>query len=152
MSRPAAIRYLRSSGGVIFRKTDTGPDVALISTKKGAVWTLPKGIIDRDESPEEAAVREIFEETGLSGRITDSVGEKSYWFFLKDENAKCKKTVTYFLLEYISGEISDASSEVDEARWFALDEALAMLTFVSDREILSSAKEKIEKHVKDSQR
>lgn len=124
--------------------------MALISTKSGAVWTLPKGIIDRDESPEMAAIREILEETGLTGRIMDSLGEKSYWFFLKDENAKCKKTVTYFLLEYTSGEISNSSPEVDEVGWFPYSQALSMLTFVSDREILSAAREKMDKHVKDS--
>jgi 8-oxo-dGTP diphosphatase len=150
MSKPAAIKYLRSAGGVIYKRTGAIVEVALISTKSGTVWTLPKGIIDRDESPEIAAVREILEETGLSGEITGSIGEKSYWFFLKDENAKCKKTVTYFLLEYISGAISSLSPEVDEAGWFPVDQAIAMLTFGSDREILSLAKEKIDQGVKDS--
>jgi 8-oxo-dGTP pyrophosphatase MutT (NUDIX family) len=150
MSKPAAIRYLRSAGGIIYRKTVDTPEIALIATKNGSVWTLPKGIIDKDESPETAAVREILEETGLSGKITDRIGEKSYWFFLKDENAKCKKTVTYFLLKYSSGEISNSSPEVDDAGWFPVDQALTILTFGSDREILAAAKEKIEKDVKDS--
>jgi 8-oxo-dGTP pyrophosphatase MutT (NUDIX family) len=143
MTKPAAIRYLRSAGGVIYRKVGDSVEVALIATKNGSVWTLPKGIIDKDESPEDAAVREILEETGLSGKITDSIGEKSYWFFLKDENAKCKKTVTYFLLKHVSGEISNSSPEVDEVGWFQIDKAIALITFSSDREILSLAKEKI---------
>jgi 8-oxo-dGTP pyrophosphatase MutT (NUDIX family) len=144
MSRPAVIRYLRSAGGVIFRNTEAGPEVALIATKNRTVWTLPKGIIDKDESPETAAMREILEETGLRGRILDGIGDKSYWFYLRDENAKCKKTVTYFLLEYTGGEISDASPEVDGTGWFPFDQALDRLTFGSDSEILLSAKEKIE--------
>jgi 8-oxo-dGTP pyrophosphatase MutT (NUDIX family) len=119
--------------------------VALIATKSGTVWTLPKGIIDRDESPEAAAVREILEETGLQGRIIESLGEKSYWFYLRDENAKCKKSVAYFLLEYVSGEISDSSPEVDRAVWFQLDRALTMLSFSSASEILIAAKEKLER-------
>lgn len=150
MSKPAAIRYLRSAGGIIYKKTGAIIEVALISTKSGTVWTLPKGIIDRDESAEMAAVREILEETGLSGNIICSIGEKSYWFFLKDENAKCKKTVTYFLLEYASGEISSLSPEVDEAGWFPIDQAITMLTYGSDREILHSAKEKIDQDVENS--
>jgi 8-oxo-dGTP diphosphatase len=144
MEKPAAIRYLRSAGGVIHKKSGSLIEVALIATKNSTVWTLPKGIIDRDESPEMAAIREISEETGLSGKIIDRLGDKSYWFFLKDENAKCKKSVTYFLLEYVSGEPSDSSPEVDEAKWFPIDRALELLAYRSDRDILSLAKEKIE--------
>jgi 8-oxo-dGTP pyrophosphatase MutT (NUDIX family) len=150
MARPAAIRYLYSAGGVIYKITNTSVDVALIATKNSTVWTLPKGIIDRDESPEMAAIREISEETGLFGKIIARLGDKSYWFFLKDENAKCKKTVTYFLLEYISGEPSDISPEVDEARWFPIDRALELLAYRSDRDILSMAKESLQNNGKDT--
>jgi 8-oxo-dGTP pyrophosphatase MutT (NUDIX family) len=141
--KPASIKYLYSSGGVIFRKSDDHFDVGLIATKNRTVWTLPKGIIDKDESPEMAAVREIQEETGLTGSIVDKLGEKSYWFYLKDENAKCKKTVTYFLLEHVSGEANNFSWEVDEAGWFPLDEAINMLHYKSDKEILIKAAEKL---------
>ena len=150
MAKPAAIRYLYSAGGVIYKKTGGSFNVALIATKNRTVWTLPKGIIDKDESPEMAAVREISEETGLVGRIAGRLGDKSYWFFLRDENAKCKKTVTYFLLEYISGEPSDNSPEVDEARWFPIEQAFEFLAYRSDRDILSMAKERLLSNVKDS--
>ncbi|HMK56345.1 MAG TPA: NUDIX hydrolase [Dissulfurispiraceae bacterium] len=141
--KPASLKYLYSSGGVIFRKRGGQFDVALIATKNATVWTLPKGIIDKDESPEMAAVREIQEETGLTGSIIDQLGQKSYWFYLKDENAKCKKTVTYFLLRHVSGETNNFSWEVDEARWVPLDEALELLHYKSDKEILAKAKEKL---------
>jgi len=141
--KPAALKYLYSAGGVIYRKLGNQFDVALIATKKGTVWTLPKGIIDKDESPEMAAVREIQEETGLTGSIIDQLGQKSYWFYLKGENAKCKKTVTYFLLGYISGEPNNLSWEVDDAKWVPLEEALELLHYKSDKEILARAKEKL---------
>jgi 8-oxo-dGTP diphosphatase len=141
--KPAAIRYLHSAGGIIFRRSGDLVEVALIATKKKTVWTLPKGIIDKNESPEMAAVREIQEETGLTGAILEQIGEKSYWFYLKDENAKCKKTVTYFLLEYISGDTSNFSWEVDEARWFPIEEASGLLAYRSDREVLFRAIEKL---------
>ncbi len=141
--KPALIKYLYSAGGVIFRRSDSLTEVALIATKNKAVWTLPKGIIDKNESAEMAAVREIKEETGLTGEIVDRLGEKSYWFYLKDENAKCKKTVTYFLIRYISGDTSNFSWEVDEARWFPLESALDMLSYKSDKDILSKAREKL---------
>jgi len=141
--KPAAIRYLHSAGGIIFRRSGDLVEVALIATKKKTVWTLPKGIIDKNESPEMAAVREIQEETGLTGAIVEQIGEKSYWFYLKDENAKCKKTVTYFLVEYISGDTSNFSWEVDEARWFPIEEASGLLSYRSDREVLFRAIEKL---------
>jgi 8-oxo-dGTP diphosphatase len=141
--KPAAIKYLYSAGGIIFRRSGDLVEVALIATKKKTVWTLPKGIIDKNESPEMAAVREIQEETGLTGVIIDQIGEKSYWFYLKDENAKCKKTVTYFLLEYVSGDTSNFSWEVDEARWFPIEEASRSLAYRSDREVLFRAIEKL---------
>jgi 8-oxo-dGTP pyrophosphatase MutT (NUDIX family) len=150
MTKPAAIKYLHSAGGVICRGNDLGIEVALIATKNSTVWTLPKGIINKNETPEMAAVREIMEETGLTGEIIDSLGEKSYWFYLKDVNAKCKKTVTYFLLNYISGNIADFNFEVDDAQWFPLDEAFNRLSYMSDRNILNQAKERLDGNAKNS--
>jgi 8-oxo-dGTP pyrophosphatase MutT (NUDIX family) len=149
MTRPAAIKYLRSAGGVISRKAGGEIEVALIATKNSTVWTLPKGIINRDETPEMAAIREINEETGLLGEIVDTLGEKSYWFYLKDENAKCKKTVTYFLLRYISGDTADFNIEVDNAGWFPIEKALQMLSYRSDRDIVALAMEKLKHNGKD---
>lgn len=141
--KPATIKHLHSAGGVIFRKKGGKFEVALIFTKNKTVWTLPKGIIDKGEQPETSAVREIMEETGLTGRIIDTLGDKSYWFYLKDENMKCRKTVSYFLLEYISGNIEDYCWEVDEARWFDIEDAIKQVSYKSDREILEKAKEKL---------
>lgn len=141
--KPAVLKHLHSAGGVIYRKTGHVFEIALIAIRDRAVWTLPKGIIDKDEKPEQAAVREIEEETGLTGRIKDKLGEKSYWFSLKGENVKCRKTVTYFLLEYIEGAITKQCTEVDDAIWIDIDEALKQLSYKNDREIVERAKEKI---------
>ncbi len=142
--RPATLKHLHSAGGVIFRIRDNSCEVALIAIKGKTVWILPKGIIDRGERPQATAVREIEEETGLLGRIVESLGEKSYWFYLKDENIKYRKTVTYFLLEYVSGTMENYCWEVDEADWFPLDAALNKVSYKSDREILEQARTRLE--------
>jgi 8-oxo-dGTP diphosphatase len=142
--KPAVIKHLHSAGGVIFRKQGETFEVALIATKEKTVWTLPKGIIDRGEQPETTAVREVEEETGLLGRIVDDLGKNSYWFYLKDENTKYRKTVTYFLLEYAGGTMENDCWEVDDAQWFPVDSALRKVSYKGDREILEKARVKLE--------
>src|SRR5208283_2507072 len=129
--KPAVMKYLSSAGGVIFRRTATDFETALIATKGETVWTLPKGVIDKGEQPEEAAIREIREETGLSGKIMSPLDTKSYWFYHKDEKIKYRKTVIYFLVEYCSGDICSTCVEVDAALWFTFDEALKKLSYKS---------------------
>ena len=141
------MKYLNSAGGVIFRKTVAGFEAALIATKGKAIWTLPKGIIDKGEQPEAAAIREIREETGLTGKIVSPLDTKSYWFYLKNENVKYRKTVVYFLVEYVNGTIGNACLEVDDAQWFALEDAMKKLSYKSDREVLNKAAELLEHYV-----
>jgi 8-oxo-dGTP diphosphatase len=144
--KPAKILYLHSSGGVIFKKENNTFYVALIAVKNKSLWTLPKGLVDKGEKVEESAIREVKEETGLTGEIVGMIGEKSYWFYIKDQNSRCKKKVTYFLMRYIEGNIEDFCWEVDEARWFEINEAIKKVSYKSDKEILQKAKELLEKN------
>jgi len=143
--KPATIQYLKSSGGVIFRQIDNEIEVVLIAIKNRNIWTLPKGLIDKGENSEDAAVREIFEETGLSGTIIELIGEKSFWFYIKSDNIKCKKTVVYYLLKYTGGDIANHCWEVDEAKWFPIDAAVTKASYKSDKEIIQKAKELLTK-------
>ena len=143
-TRPAAIKKQTSSGGVIFRNSRKGIEVALIAVKNKTVWCLPKGAIDKNEDFQTAAVREVREETGLLGEIIDEIGKISYWYFSKDENVKFNKTVYFYLMEYKSGSTDAHDHEVDEARWFLMDEAINKLTYKGEKEILQKARQMIE--------
>lgn len=145
--RPASIKNQVSSGGVIVRRENNGAEIALISVKGGNVWCLPKGLIERGERSEDAAVREVHEETGLKGRIIEKIGEISYWYYIKDENVRSRKTVHFYLMEYESGSTDKHNFEVDDAAWFTLDEALNKISYKGDRQIVEKAKEMIERNV-----
>ncbi len=135
------IRRQVSSGGVVFRKNNSSIEVALIAVKGGKVWCLPKGSIDKGESPEETALREVTEETGLKGRLVEKLGEIMYWYYLKEEEAKCKKTVHFFLIEYESGDFSRHDWEVESVAWFSINEAIKKASYRGEREIIEKAKE-----------
>ncbi|MBI4690207.1 MAG: NUDIX hydrolase [Nitrospirae bacterium] len=137
-----------SSGGVIFRRNNDMTEIALVAVKGGNVWCLPKGLVDRGERPEETAVREVQEETGLRGRIRDKIGDISYWYYIRGENARCRKTVHFYLMDYLSGSTDDHDSEVDKASWFSIDEAISKVSYKGDREIIKKAKEMINRNFK----
>ncbi|MHB8881754.1 MAG: NUDIX hydrolase [Thermodesulfovibrionales bacterium] len=140
MSRPAVLKHQTSSGGVIFRKTDGGFQVVLVSVREGRFWCLPKGLVDKGETTEMTAVREVREESGLSGRIICPLGEITYWYYIKGENTKYRKKVHFYLMEYEGGETSQHDSEVDAAEWFPIDEAIEKISFKGDRSILEKAR------------
>lgn len=141
--KPASLKRQTSSGGVIFRKNNDEIEVAIVSVKSGRNWCLPKGLVDKGETPEITAVREVKEETGLSGRIIGKIGDITYWYYIKGENTKCRKTVHFYLMEYVSGDTSQHDFEVDDAFWFPFKTALQKISFKGDRTILEKAETKL---------
>jgi 8-oxo-dGTP diphosphatase len=142
--KPAILKSLSSSGGVIFRRnTCSGFDIAMVSIRGGTIWCLPKGSIDKGEVPEKTAIREVAEETGLKGRILDKLGEIAYWFYIRGENTKCRKTVHFYLMEYESGDTSGHDREVDSASWMPIDEALQKASYKGEKEIIDLAKKNL---------
>jgi 8-oxo-dGTP pyrophosphatase MutT (NUDIX family) len=137
--KPAALITQVSSGGVIFRRRKDSVEIAMVAVKNSSVWCLPKGLIDKGETPETAALREVSEETGLKGRIIEKLGEISYWYYLKEENARCRKTVHFFLMEYEGGDVSNHDHEVDSAAWIPIDEALKKASYKGEREMIEKA-------------
>lgn len=128
-----------SSGGVIFRPSPRGPEVALISRQGSTVWCLPKGLIEEGESLEETALREVEEETGLKGKLLGKIDAIRYGYVSKEEQAKFFKVVTFFLLRRTGGNTRDHDFEVDEAAWFSIPQALAKLSYPSERKIMRKA-------------
>lgn len=145
MTRPPAIKKKYSSGGVIFRGINSAVDVVLVLVKGKKTWCLPKGLINKGEEEPDAALREVREETGLDGEILKKIGQISYWFNLRDETVKVNKTVHFYLIKFLGGDTQDHDDEVDEARWFPIDQALRKLSFKSERDIMQKAKGMIEK-------
>ena len=145
--RAAAARTLFeiSAGGVIYRRTATNVEVCLISTKGGSRWQLPKGKREPGESLEQAAQREVAEETGLTGRVGPRLDKIDLWFTWREngEPVRHHKLVYFYLLTYESGSTSDHDQEVYDARWFDAVEALTRLTFPNERRVLSRALELI---------
>ncbi len=143
------VKFEISAGGVIYKKNGNEVEVALIGLKNGKVWALPKGHIEEGESVEEAARREVAEETGLRGKVIDKIDKIEYWYRWPDENGEKvthHKIVYFYLMEYEEGSTEDHDWEVEEVRWFPIDEAIRTATYKNERRILEKAKEMIEKH------
>ncbi|MEO8277095.1 MAG: NUDIX hydrolase [Thermoanaerobaculia bacterium] len=124
-----------SAGGLVVR----GDEVLLIATAGGRRWQLPKGHLESGEIPEQAAVREIREETGVTGTIVAALSGVDYTFIERGAH-RIRKHVDYFLLEYESGsEANFEPREVVVARWFPWAEAISRLSHANDRKVAEEA-------------
>jgi 8-oxo-dGTP pyrophosphatase MutT (NUDIX family) len=133
-------RFEHSAGGVVIRRSKDGVDVALAArrTRKGDLaWGLPKGLVEKGEASEEAALREVREETGLEAEVLEPLGDISYWYVWEDE--RVRKKVTFFLMEATGGDVSQHDHEMEEIRWFPLQEAIRRASYPSERTVLRRA-------------
>ena len=122
---------VRAAGGVVRRRrADGGDDVVLVHRPAYDDWSFPKGKLEDGEREEDAALREVVEETGLRCRLERELATTRY----RDARGR-SKTVRYWLMEPVSGHIA-ADNEVDDARFVPLDEARGLLTYARDVEVL----------------
>jgi ADP-ribose pyrophosphatase YjhB (NUDIX family) len=131
-----------SAGGLIVDTSAVELPAALIARldRKGRLlWSLPKGHIEVGETAEQAAVREIQEETGISGGLLGELGIIDFWFVA--EGKRVHKTVHHFLLRAEGGELSDADIEVAEVAWVPLDEVEARLAYSDERRLVAGVRD-----------
>jgi 8-oxo-dGTP pyrophosphatase MutT (NUDIX family) len=128
----------RSAGGVVVRGDHT---IVIVPTRRGAqgqrVLALPKGHVDPGETPDETALREVREETGVEAAVVEKLGDVRY--FYQRGGKRIFKRVTFYLFEYRGGSLDDHDDEVEEARWVPLSEAVTALTYDGEREMAARA-------------
>jgi len=134
-----------SAGGVVYREKISGVEVALIKVGPIIRWQLPKGLVDSGETPEQTAVREVREETGLVAKIESALEKIEYWYVSGSKTGKVRyhKFVHFYLMKYRSGSTDDHDDEVLEARWVPIADGIGMLSFKSERELVEKARELI---------
>ncbi len=136
-----------SAGGVLVRVVRGRPMLAAIRPqgRPAGVWALPKGNLDEGESPAETAVREVWEETGVHGRLVEKLGDVKYVYTWAGE--RVFKVVSFYLLRAGRGRIGEIEErmrvEVAEARWLPLDEAPALLAYKGEREMAARARDRV---------
>jgi 8-oxo-dGTP pyrophosphatase MutT (NUDIX family) len=126
------IASVRAAGGVVWRMDDRAPEVLLVHRPKYDDWTFPKGKLDPGETYEQAALREVHEETGLECVLGHELAGVEY----RDAKGR-PKTVRYWEMSIVAGAFAP-NAEVDEIRWLTLVDAAALLTYRHDGEVLRS--------------
>ena len=131
-----ATKWEFSAGGVVFRKNEN-EQVEILLIRVKTRWSFPKGNIERGEPKDQAALREVKEETGVDAEILDYLGEVDYWYNIG--LTRIHKFVYYYLMKYLSGDVVPQKEEIDEAKFMSIAEAEKLLSYSTDKEILERA-------------
>ena len=130
-----------SAGGVVLREGAAGAEVVICGRDADDVWGLPKGTLDEGESLQEAAVREVSEETGLKVEIVKKIGVVEYWF--SADGVRYHKWVHHYLMRSTGGRTADHDAEHDRVEWMPADKAIRRLTFDNDKNMVRQAMSKL---------
>ena len=140
-TRPVRQLEQISAGGVVFRQADESIEIAIVQIVPEMRWQLPKGVIDPGETIEAAALREVREESGIEAEMIAPIDTIEYWFSAEHdgERRRYHKFVHFFLMRFKAGDVGDHDDEVAESRWVTIDEALRLLEFKSERDVVTKA-------------
>jgi 8-oxo-dGTP pyrophosphatase MutT (NUDIX family) len=135
-----------SAGGVVVRGRDV---IVIVPIKRDAhgnrVLGLPKGHPDGAETPEEAAIREVTEETGVTAELIEKLGDVHYEY--ERRGGRVAKRVAFYLFEYRSGDVADHDHEIEDARWMPLEEAAGALSYEGEQEMVRRALSRLSQDV-----
>jgi 8-oxo-dGTP diphosphatase len=119
-----------AAGGIVYRDGESGPEILLVHRPRYDDWSLPKGHVDAGETLQEAAVREVLEETGYRCRTGRPAGTASYRTGSGED-----KIVHYWVMEVLGGAF-EPNDEVDRIAWVSPDEASGLLSYDLDRHLV----------------
>ena len=155
------VETLVSAGGVVYRQREGQIETVLcgwITSKAGQSgqgdsngevrtedvrWSLAKGTPDAGETMEETALREVREETGLEVEMQEPISSITYWFADRENAVRYHKTVHFYLMAPVGGDVSLHDPEFDVVRWFPMDEALNILIYPNETTVMRQANELI---------
>jgi 8-oxo-dGTP pyrophosphatase MutT (NUDIX family) len=126
-----------SAGGVVYRTVDGLTEIVLVHRREPPLWALPKGTPDAGETLEETALRETREETGLEVELEAPIRAITY-FFVRGR-IRFHKTVHFFLMRPVGGDLTDHDHEFDEVSWFQIEEAEGRMTHATERQVVEQA-------------
>ena len=107
------------------------------ASRERLLWSLPKGHIEAGETPEQAAIREVAEETGIQSEISRELGIIDFWFMAGGK--RIHKTVHHYLFREVGGVLAPQVSEVDDVGWFPLDEIISLLAYPDEKKLIAKS-------------
>jgi 8-oxo-dGTP pyrophosphatase MutT (NUDIX family) len=135
-----------SAGGLVIDSTGTkglliGRRDLKDQSRERLLWSLPKGHIEEGETPEQAAVREVQEETGIQSEIAKELGVINFWFMAGGN--RIHKTVHHYLFRETGGKLAPQLTEVDDVGWFPLNEIVDLLAYPDEKKLIAKSGELI---------
>ena len=128
-----------SAGGVVYQRNADHLETVLCGRSQPVRWSLAKGTPDEGETLEQTALREVREETGLEVEINGNLGSIDYWFASREKAVRFHKTVHFYLMVPVGGSTEQHDPEFDVVQWFKTEEALKLLAYPNEVNVLQRA-------------